>query len=553
MSGGRGGYVRTVDIQKSTVTNDDHAADPFLITDPARLRLILVVVGLSLMMVVSAVSGLNIALPDVARDTGATQSQMQWIVDSYTVTLAALLFTSGAIGDRYGRRRLLVSGLALFGLAALGALFTHEPSWLIFYRALMGVGAAMVMPTTLSIITTSFPPERRPRAIGLWIGMASGGAVLGLVASGLLLEWFSWSSFFALNIVLAVLALVGAIAVVPNSVDAHPPRLDPVGGLLTILAVGGIVFATIEGPVQGWGSWMTLTSFAIGIVAGFGFVMWGLKTTDPLLDPRLFRLRGYATGSASNFIQFFAAFGFFYISSQYLQFVVGLSPLVTACAMLPMSIVVIPLSRLAPGLALRFGFNRVGALGLGAMAAGVAVFTTLQVDLDYWVFLVGLVIFGAGMALAGGPATTAITSALPREKQGIASSTNDTSRELGSALGIAVLGSVLNGVYRANLEPQLSNAPAAAVDAATASIAAAQDMATQLSVGGAELAAAADQAFVAGTTRAFAVGAVALALGAIFVLWRAPRQGADLQTGDMPQEETRPNEHNSHPQADTHN
>lgn len=507
--------------------------DPFLITDPRRLRLILVVVGLSLMMVVSAVSGLNIALPDVARDTGATQSQMQWIVDAYTVTLAGLLFTSGAIGDRFGRRRLLVWGLVIFGLAAAGALFTHEPAWLIFYRAVMGVGAAMVMPTTLSIITTSFPPERRPRAIGLWIGMASGGAVLGLVASGLLLEWFSWSSFFVLNVVLAAVALVGAVAVAPNSVDEHPPRLDPVGAVLTILAVGGIVFGTIEGPVQGWGSWETLTAFAIGIVAGLGFVVWGLKARDPLLDPRLFALRGYATGSASNFIQFFAAFGFFYISSQYLQFVVGLSPLVTACAMLPMSAIVIPLSRLAPGMALHYGFNRIGALGLGAMAVGVAIFTTLQVSLNYWVFLAGLVIFGAGMALAGGPATTAITSALPREKQGIASSTNDTSRELGSALGIAVLGSVLNGVYRAELAPHLTAAPAQAADAATSSIAAAQEMATTIPAAGAQLAAAADQAFVAGTSRAFAVGAVALALGAVFIWWRAPRKGADPGTGKV--------------------
>ncbi len=507
----------------------DH--DPFIITDPRRLRLILVVVGLSLMMVVSGVSGLNIALPDMARDTGATQSQLQWIVDAYTVTLAGLLFTSGAIGDRFGRRRLLISGLALFGLAAGGALFTHEPSWLIGYRALMGVGAAMVMPTTLSIITTSFPVARRPQAIGLWIGMASGGAVLGLVASGLLLEWFSWSSFFVLNVVLAVLALVGAVAVAPNSVDEHPPGLDLIGAVLTILAVGGLVFGTIEGPVQGWGSWQTVTAFTIGILGAVGFVVWGLKAKEPLLDPRLFRLRGYSSGAASNFIQFFAAFGFFFISSQYLQFVVGLSPLLTACAMLPMSVVVIPLSRIAPGLAIRLGFNRVGALGLGAMAVGVATFATLHVELNYWVFLAGLVVFGAGMAFAGGPATTAITSSLPRAKQGIASSTNDTSRELGSALGIAVLGSVLNGVYRANLEPQLSAAPPEAAEAATASIAAAQEMATKLPGQGAELAAAADQAFMSGVSQAFAVGAVALALGALFVWWRAPRQGADPGTG----------------------
>lgn len=288
--------------------------------------------------------------------------------------------------------------------------------------------------------------------------------------------------------------------------------------------------ARSRGRCRGWGSWLTLTAFAIGILGAVGFVVWGLKAREPLLDPRLFRLRGYSTGAASNFIQFFAAFGFFFISSEYLQFVVGLSPLVTACAMLPMSAVVIPLSRIAPGLALRVGFNRVGALGLGAMALGVATFATLHVQLNYWVFLAGLLMFGAGMAFAGGPATTAITSALPREKQGIASSTNDTSRELGSALGIAVLGSVLNGVYRADLAPHLSGAPAAAAEAATSSIAVAQEMATKLPGRGAELAAAADQAFMSGVSEAFAVGAVALALGSVFVWWRAPRKGTNPGT-----------------------
>ncbi|MEI6624304.1 MAG: MFS transporter [Actinomycetes bacterium] len=496
-----------------------------VITDPRRLRLVLIVVSLALMMTVSAVSGLNVALPDLARDTGASQSEMQWIVDAYTVTLAGLLLISGAIGDRYGRRRLLMVGLVIFGVAAGCALATSNASTLIVLRAVMGVGAALVMPTTLSIITTSFPEERRGKAVGLWVGFFSAGGVLGLLVSGLLLEFFSWSSFFALNVALAVIALIGTIAVIPNSVDESPPAIDLLGALLSLLTIGGLVFGFIEGPDNGWTSLTSLGPIVVGVVSGVAFVLWELRQAAPLLDPRLFRLRGFGTGTASNMVQFFSAFGFFFIALQYLQFVIGLSPLKAALAMLPMAIVVIPLARNAPAISARFGYNKIGSLGLILIAAGFVVISFVSVELNYGLFLAGLVLFGSGMALAGAPATTAITSSLPEAKQGVASAVNDTAREFGSALGIAILGSVLNSAYLSNLGSATSGLPAQAAQAAQSSVAGAQEVATKLGPAGQRLAAAADQAFVDGVSNAVLVAAVLLVLGAAFVFFRAPRQG----------------------------
>src|SRR5215212_1709189 len=225
---------------------------------------VLAVISLALMTVVSAVSGLNVALPDLARETGASQTEITWIVDAYTVVFAGLLLFAGALGDRFGRRELLAGGLAVFGLAAGLGMLTSDPAQLIALRALMGIGAAAIMPTTLSIITTSFPVEQRAKVIGVWVGMAGGGAVLGLFGSGILLEFFSWSSFFGLNVALASLALVGTLLIVPSSVDPNAPRLDIVGAVLSLVAVSATVFAIIEGPDRGWGEPLTV----VGLVTG---------------------------------------------------------------------------------------------------------------------------------------------------------------------------------------------------------------------------------------------------------------------------------------------
>jgi len=361
---------------------------------------------------------------------------------------------------------LLAVGLALFGAASLAALFVDSPGTLIAIRAVLGVAAALIMPVTLSVITTVFPPEERGKAVGTWVGVAAGGAVIGLLTSGILLHFFSWSSIFALNVVLAAVALAGTLLIVPATRESRPPRLDPIGTLVSVVGLAAIVFGTIEGPDRGWGDPLTLAAL-IGGFAGVGvFIAWELHRREPMLDPRNFLRRGFGAGSLSITVQFFAFFGFLFLVLPYLQLVLGYSPLQAAVALLPMAAVVIPLSRFAPKIAGLVGVRVTGPLGLGLMATGFIVLSTLGTGASYWHLLAGLLPLGAGMALSGSPATTAIVASLPREKQGVASAINDVSRELGGALGIAVLGSILNTAYRSGVEQHTAVPSVTPADAA---------------------------------------------------------------------------------------
>jgi|1186.fasta_scaffold06496_1 EmrB/QacA subfamily drug resistance transporter len=491
-------------------------------TDRQRRGAVLRVMLLSLMLVVSAVASLNVALPDIARDTGASQSELQWIVDAYALVFAALLLPAGAIGDRFGRKTLLAVGLGIYGGASVVALFASTSGQLIGLRALMGLAAALIMPVTLSVVTSVFPPEERGKAVGTWVGVAAGGAVVGLLASGLLLEFFAWQSIFALNVVLATAALVGTLAIVPSTRQTAAVRLDPVGVLLSVAALGALVFGTIEGPERGWSDALTISALIGGTVGLVLFVTWELRRREPMLDARNFLRRGFGAGSASLTVQFFAMFGFLFLALPYLQLVQGFSPLQAALGLVPMAMIVIPLSRKAPAIAAHAGVRVTGTIGLSLMATGFLLMATLEPGSPYWQFLAGLLPFGAGVALAGAPATTAIVASLPPEKQGVASAVNDVSRELGGALGIAVLGSLLNTQYRSDLTSSTSSLPAPLAGKAESSLAAAQQIGERMGVGSHHFILQAQTAFMNGFGKALLAAAATLLVGAAFVALRAP-------------------------------
>ncbi|MGV9706038.1 MFS transporter [Streptomyces sp. NPDC003483] len=489
---------------------------------------VLAVTCLALATVVSAMASLNVALPDIARETHATQTQLSWIIDAYSLVFAALLLLAATLGDRFGRRRALLGGLALFAGGSVAATFSSDPAVLITLRAVLGVAAAFVMPATLSTITSTFPREQRARAVSVWAAVAGASAVLGLLASGAVLEVWSWRSVFWLNVILAVVAFIGTYVFVPESAEPEKQRVDVVGATLTVVGLGILVYSVIQAPEHGWASARTLTGIALGLVVLAGFVAWELRHPHPLLDPRLFRNKLFTAGTLSITLQFFAFFGFIFVVMQYLQLVRDDSALVAALSVLPMSAAMIPSARLAPKLAARFGARRPWLIGLIAIAAGLTVLAELDKSSSYWLILAGLIPLGAGMGLAMTPATAAITDALPSRLQNVGSAVNDLSRELGGALGIAVLGSALNAGYRDTLD--LGEVPSPVAEAARSSLAAANAVGTK--TGNISLIDNAREAFASGLHLALLTGAGAAVLSAIavaFLLRRSPA-GAPAHT-----------------------
>ncbi|HET6950704.1 MAG TPA: MFS transporter [Acidimicrobiales bacterium] len=492
----------------------------------ARRWFLLGIMCLSLVLVVMSVSGLNTALPTMQRDLGASASELQWIVDSYAVVFAGLLLSAGAIGDRFGRRGALLAGLAVFGVGSLLGGLASDASQLIASRAVMGIGAAFIMPATLSIITSIFPPEERPRAIAIWAGFAGAGASIGPIVTGGLLEGFWWGStvLVSVPVVLAIVAAVWAYA--PDSRDETKTPLDPVGALLSLVGLSSLIFGIIQGPEDGWTGGTVIAAFLVAGAALSLFVAWERRSDHPMLPLTLFRDRRFSTGSGVITVAFFVMFGFFFLSTQYLQFGRGYSPLEAGLAGLPIALAFVAFSPQSAALAGRYGAPRVMALGLAIVAAGFAMLTGLTTDTPYPVLAVAFTLLGAGMSITAAPATSEIMTSVPLAKAGVGSAVNDTTRELGGALGIALLGSIANTAYRSGVELDGTRLPAGARAAAEESIGAANAIGARVP-GGSEVVAQAASAFSDAftLTNAVAVGIALAAAGAVLAFSR--RRGDD--------------------------
>lgn len=482
----------------------------------ARRWLLLGVMCLSLVLVVMAVASLNVAIKAMQQDLGATTTQVHWIVDAYAIVFAGLLLPAGALGDRYGRKGALLTGLAIFSAGLILTGIGDSASQVIGGRAVMGVGAAFVMPATLSLITAIFPPQERAKAIATWAGFAGAGGALGPIVSGALLERYWWGSAMIANLPMVVIAITAIALLAPRSRDSHATPLDPVGAGFSLTGIVALLYGIIEGAEKGWTDPLVLGAFAAAVVLLSAFVAWEARTTNPMLPVRLFSDIRLSAGSVVITLTFFVMFAFFFLFTLYLQYVRDYSALGAGVAMLPLPFAFILGSPRTADLGERFGVGRVIAAGLAAVAVGMAIFAQLTSGTPYVVMAIGMVIMGLGMSGAMAPATGSIMAAVPLDKAGVGSAVNDTTRELGAALGVAVLGTVVGSLYRSNADFSSAGVDEATAEAAGESIGTAWGLAQDLPNGGTALLAEAQTAF----TDALGVAAtisvvVVLATGAL--------------------------------------
>jgi EmrB/QacA subfamily drug resistance transporter len=498
------------------------------IRDAGRRRSILITVCVALMAVIAAVTGLNVAQPHLALDLGASQSQVLWMINIYAISLASLLLPLGAAGDRWGRKPVLVLGLGIFGLANIASGLAPSTEMMMAARFLSGVGAAMVMPVTLSVITSVFPEEERSKAIGIWTGIAGAGGILGMFLSALLVDFLSWRWLFALPVILVVAALAMALRSVPNSRLSSAHRFDTLGSLLSLVAIMGVTYALHEGPAIGWTATETLAGLLLGIGATVAFIIWELRHPEPLLDMRLFGKRGLTSGSVSLTTWFGVQAGVFIVLYPFFQAVLGWSGLMSTLGLMPMALLMMVFSSVAPRMSARIGARATMAGGVLAGGAGLALMAWMvSVDGGYLSVLPGMVAMGIGMGLAMAPSTEAITSSLPPARQGVASALNDLTRELGTSLGVALLGAVFAAGYSSAIAPLLSGFPEDAAAAAGQNIANAMVIADQGLPHAAALYGAAQDAFVQGWQQAMWAGVAVMAILLLFIILLGPARPAD--------------------------
>ncbi|MFD7162196.1 MFS transporter [Streptomyces violascens] len=524
----------------------------------------LLVLCLSLLIIVMANTALTVAAPDMTKDLGLSSSDLQWVIDGYTVPYAALMLLLGAIGDKYSRRGALVLGLLVFAGASVAGSLVDSSTGVIASRAVMGVGAALIMPATLSLLASTFPRAERAKAILLWTATAGIAIAAGPLVAGALLENHGWASTFLINVPIALLAVVGAFVLVPPSKAAHHDRIDCVGGLLSVVSVGALVYMIIQGPHFGWDA----KAISGAVIAGLGFVLfvlWELRHPRPVLDVRRFAHRMFSGSLLAVALFFLAVFGAFYFLTQHLQFVLGYTPLETGIRMLPLAGAVFVGSALTGFLTPRLGMKVTVTAGMVAGTVALALLTRVDAGSGYGDFLAPLIILGVAIGLALSPCTDAIMGAFPEAELGVGGAVNDTSLELGGSLGIAILGSVLASSYSSHLADATagSKLPASALataqDSVGAGYAVAQGIgeqakqlgaqalhagtpqqaaqlkaqAEQLGAGAQQMSHAVGSAFSDAVAHTSLIGAVILGVGTVLVAVLLPRRGK----GDAQQEQ----------------
>ncbi|MEV6847510.1 MFS transporter [Actinoplanes sp. NPDC051411] len=490
-------------------------------TGHPRRWLILGVLVISLLVVVLDNTVLNVALrtiSDPQRGLGATQSQLEWAINSYTLVFAGLLFTAGILADRLGRRITLITGLALFGIASLISAYAQSADQLIAARALMGLGAAAVMPATLSIIANVFDPRERGRAIGIWAGAVGLGVAIGPIVGGLLLEHFWWGSVFLINVPIALAGAILVGIIVPESRDPRPGRIDVFGVLLSIVGLTLLTYGVIEGGDKGFGSTQAWGSLGAAVVVLAGFVVLELRLKYPSLDVRLFSNRRFAASTGMIGLVFFAAMGAMFFGAFYLQLVRGYGPLASGALFVPFAVGQMIFAPRSAAMVKRFGPKAVSAVGLLLVAIGLASWLFIGATTPIWVVGAAFGIMGVGMANVMPSATETIMSAVPREKAGVGSAVSNTIRQLGGALGVAALGAVISSVYRGRLGDATDGLPSAAASAAKESISGAYGVAEHAGPGAGALVQHANDAFITAVHYA-SIGSVVVALlGALVAL-----------------------------------
>ncbi|MBW0017423.1 MAG: MFS transporter [Mycobacterium sp.] len=486
----------------------------------------LVVICLSVFVISIDATIVNVALPTLSRELGAETSQLQWIVDAYTLVMSGLLLSAGSLSDRYGRRGWLVAGLALFAITSGIAASATSADGLIAARAAMGVGAAVIFPTTLGLITNIFTdPIARAKAIGIWAAMVGVGVAVGPISGGWLLEHFWWGSIFLVNIPISAAAITGGILFVPTSRDPGAPRIDLPGLILSAAGVSALIYTVIEAPAWGWTSGRASTGFAVATIVLVGFALWERRSTHPMLDVSVFLNRRFSGGSLAVTAGFLTLFGFIFVITQYFQFIKGYSAFQAGVRLLPVAGSIALASVLGPRLVQRIGSTAVVAGGLAVFAAGLAWASTADASTYYGEIALQMLLLGGGLGLTTAPATEAIMGSLSPDKAGIGSAVNDTTRELGGTLGVAIVGSVFASVYSQRLAsaPAVSGLPSDARSAMLRSMAFAHRVIERLPAQqAAHVRAAVDGAFLDGLRVGSLVCAGIALAAAIVVAWLLP-------------------------------